>query len=151
LIWLLLEALNDSNRDLTVRENDDRTIFEMIFNYVQNEIEFHDFFRVDRDLRDESQINLFLVHHYENHSRHWRNDYHRECFDLIVDVDVIREYNQMIAFLHDLIVSDYCDFCRACDDDDWWFSSKNHREENLELEFIQISVEDCSVSDFQLL
>jgi hypothetical protein len=43
---------------------------------------------------------------------------HRECLDLIVDVDVVREYDQMTALLHDLIVNDYCDLCRACDDDD---------------------------------
>ncbi len=59
--------MNDSNNDLTIRENDYETISEMIFNYVQSEIELHDFLRVDCDLRDRSQIDLFLVHHYEIH------------------------------------------------------------------------------------
>jgi hypothetical protein len=42
---------------------------------------------------------------------------------LIVNVDVVRENDQMIAFLHDLIVSDYNDFYRADDDDDREFLS----------------------------
>ncbi len=70
LIRLFFEKLNDSNRSLTVREDDDETIFEMIFRHVKNEIEFYYFFKVNRDLNDRSQINLFLVYHDKDHSRH---------------------------------------------------------------------------------
>jgi hypothetical protein len=94
---------------------------------------------------------LFFVHHYENYARRRKNNCHRKCFDLIVDINVVREYNQMIAFLHDLIMSDYRDFCRVDDDDNRKFLSKNHRKEDSEFKFIEIFVEDCSVFYFQLL
>jgi hypothetical protein len=148
---LFLETLNDSNNSLTVRENDDETIFEVIFCYVQNEIKFYYFFEVNRDFNDRFQINLFFVHHDKNHARRRRNDYHCKCFDLIVDIDVVREYDQMTAFMHDLIVSVYRDFCRIDDHDNRRFSSKNHREENFELKSIEIFIKDRSVFYFQLL
>ncbi len=70
LIRLFFEKLNDSNRSLTVREDDDETISEMILRHVQSEIEFYYFFEVDRDLSDRFQISLFLIHHDKDHSRH---------------------------------------------------------------------------------
>jgi hypothetical protein len=70
LIKLFFEELNDSNRSLTIREDDDEAIFEMILRHVQSEIEFYYFFEVDRDLNDRFQISLFLVHHDKDHSRH---------------------------------------------------------------------------------
>ncbi len=143
--------MNDSNNNLTIRKNDNETISEMIFRYVQSEIKFHDFFEVNCDLRERFQINLFLVHHYENHVRHREDDYHCRCVDLIVDVDFIRENDLMIAFFHDLIVNNYCDLWWVDDDYDRKFSSKDHEKKNSKLESIKISIEDCSVFDFQLL
>ncbi len=93
MIELFLETLNDANCDLTIRENHDEMIFEMIFNYVQDEIEFHYLFRVNRDLNKRSQINLFFVHHYKKHARRRENDRYCWNVDLIVDVDLIREYD----------------------------------------------------------
>jgi hypothetical protein len=151
LIELSFETLNDSKSSLKVRENDDRTISEMIFCYVQSEIKSHYLFEIDRDLNDRSQINLFLDYHDKDHVQRRRNDCHRKCFDVIVDVDVVREYDQMTALVHDLIVSDYRDFCRADDDDSRIFSSKDHRREDSEPKSIEIFIEDCSVSYFQLL
>jgi hypothetical protein len=76
---------------LTIREYNDETIFEMILCYVQNEIKFHYFFEVNRDLRDEFQINLFLFIIMKIMLDVEKNDCRRKCFDLIVDVDVVRE------------------------------------------------------------
>ncbi len=70
LIRLFFEELNDSNRSLTVREDDDETIFEMILRHIQSEIEFYYFFEVNRDFNDRFQISLFFVHHDKDHSRH---------------------------------------------------------------------------------
>ncbi len=138
MIELFLETLNDYDDDLTIREYDDETIFKMILNYVQSEIKSHYFFEVDLDLRDEFQINLFLVHHYKDHARHWKKDCHRRSLDLIVNVDVVREDDQMTALLHDLIVNDYSDLCRIDDDDDRRFSSWDYKEENFEFESVKI-------------